>query len=99
MSTKTRPDAMEAFVRRVKDLLPADVYLLDTHPYEGHDPNVHVAIIADVDDDTLNAGQPQIARAVEEANLEVGFDPVLVYHLGQPENQLASIARENGVRL
>ena len=34
MNTTTRSDAMAAFAHRVKELLPAEVYLLDAHPYE-----------------------------------------------------------------
>ena len=99
MNTTTRSDAMAAFAHRVKELLPAEVYLLDAHPYEGDDENLHVAIIADVEDDRLNAAQPALAQATEEANIELDFDPLIVYHVGQPHNQLAGIAREEGVRL
>jgi hypothetical protein len=52
MSTTTRSDALRALAHRVKDMLPAEVDLLDAHPYEADD-NVHVAIIADVDDARL----------------------------------------------
>ncbi len=93
MDTTTCSDALRAFTQRVQEVLPAEVYLLDTHPYEGDDENVHVAIIADVDDDRLNAAQPTLAQAVEDTNIELDFDPVIVYHLGQPHNQLADIAR------
>jgi len=99
MSTKTPSDAIETFANRVKEVLPAEVYLLDTHPYEGEDENLHVAIIADIEDDRINAAQPALAQATEETNIELGFDPLVVYHVGQPHNQLAGIAREEGVRL
>jgi hypothetical protein len=99
MSTTTRSDALRAFAHRVRDVLPAEVYLLDAHPYEGDDENVHVAIIANVDNDRLNAAQPAVAQAVEETNLKLGFDPLLVYHIGQPHNELAGIARKEGVQL
>lgn len=99
MSTKTRSDVIEAFAHRVKEVLPAEVYLLDTHPYEGEDENLHVAIIADVEDDRLNAAQPALAQVTEETNIELGFDPLIVYHVGQPHNQLAQFAREEGIRL
>lgn len=99
MSTTTRSAAIEAFAHRVKEVLPAEVYLLDAHPYEGDDENLHVAIIADVDDDRINVAQPALAEATEEINIELGFDPLVVYHVGQPHNQLAGIAREEGVRL
>ena len=75
MSTTTRSDAIRALAHRVKDVLPAKVYLLDAHPYEADDENVHVAIVADVDDDRLNEAQPALAQAVEDTNLELGFDP------------------------
>ena len=99
MSTATRSDALEAFVRRVEHVLPATVYLLDTHPYESDDGNLHVAVIADVDDDALNTAQPAVAAAIEEANIALGFDPLLVYHIGQPDDQLATIAKNEGIRL
>ena len=99
MSTTTRSDATRSFAHRVRETLPAEVYLLDAHPYEGDDDNVHVAIIADVDSDRLNAAQPSLAEAVEDANIELGFDPLIVHHVGQPHNQLAEIARKEGVQL
>ena len=99
MSTTTRSDAVEMFAHRVKEVLPSDVYLLDTHPYEGDDNNLHVAIIADVDDERINAAQPALAQVTEETNIELGFDPLIVYHVGQPHNQLAQFAREEGIRL
>lgn len=99
METITRSEALEALVRRVKEVLDAEIYLLDGHPYEGADDNVHIAIIATVDDDTLNAAQPALAHAVEDANIALGFDPLLVYHAGQPHNRLAAIAKAEGVRL
>lgn len=99
MSTATRSNAIRAFANRVKGILSAEVYLLDTHPYEGDDENLHVAIIADVEDDRINSVQPDLARAIEDANIELGFDPLIVYHIGQPHNQLARIAREEGVQI
>jgi len=99
MKTTTRSDAIRALAHQVKEMLPAEVYLLDAHPYEADDENVHVAIVADVDDDRLNEAQPALARAVEDANLELDFDPLIVYHIGQPHNQLAEIARQEGVQL
>ena len=99
MSTATRSDTIRALARRVKEVVPADVYLLDTHPYETDDDNVHVAIIADVDDDRLYAAQPALAQAVEDANIELDFDPLIVYHVGQPRNRLAAVAQEEGVEL
>ena len=99
MSTTTRSDAIRALAHRVKDVLPAEVYLLDAHPYEADDENVHVAIVADVDDDRLNEAQPALAQAVEDTNVELNFDPLIDYHVGQPHNQLATIARQDGVQL
>ena len=99
MSTTTRSDALLTLAHRVKEVLPAEVYLLDAHPYEADDENVHVAIVADVDDDRLNDAQPALARAVEDTNLDLDFDPLIVYHIGQPHNQLAKIARQEGVQL
>lgn len=99
MDTTARADALETLGHRIKDVLPAEVYLLDSHPYEGDDENLHVAVIADVEDDRINAIQPDLARAIEDANIELGFDPLIVYHVGQPHNRLARIAREEGVRL
>lgn len=99
MSTTTRSDAIRALAHRVKDVLPAEVYLLNAHPYEGEDQNVHVAIIADVESERLNEAQPALARAVEDTNVDLGFDPLVVYHVGQPHNQLAAIARQAGVQL
>ena len=94
MSTATRSDALEMFVQRVQQALPATVYLLDTHPYESDDGNLHVAVIADVDNDALNTAQPAVAAAIEEANIAL-----LVYHIGQPNDQLATIAEDEGIRL
>lgn len=99
MSTTTRSDALRSFAYRAREILPAEVYLLDGHPYEGDDDNVHVAIIADVGSDRLNAAQPALAEAVEDTNIELGFDPLIVYHVGQPHNHLAGIARKQGVQL
>jgi len=99
MSTTTRSDALRAFTHRIQEILPAEVYLLDAHPYEGDDENLHVAIIADVDNDQLNEAQPTLAQAVENTNIALDFDPLLVYHVGQPHNQLAEVARREGVQL
>jgi hypothetical protein len=99
LSTKARSNAIEAFTHRVKEVLPAEVYLLDTHPYEGEDENLHVAIIADVEGDRLNAAQPALAQATEEANVDLAFDPLVVYHVGQPHDQLAGGSREEGSRV
>ncbi|MFB6280362.1 MAG: hypothetical protein ABEK75_12720 [Salinibacter sp.] len=38
---------------------------------KGNDGPLHVAVIADLGDDRLNAVQPALARATEEANLEL----------------------------
>ena len=99
MSTTTRSDALRAFAHWGKEVLPAEVDLLDAHPYESDDENVHVAIAADVDDDRLNDAQPALARAVEETNLNLDFHPLIVYHVGQPHNRLAALAQEEDVRL
>lgn len=99
MGTTTRSDVIRSLVYRVREILPAEVYLLDAHPYEGSDDNVHVAVITDVDNDRLNAAQPALAQVVEDANIELDFDPLIVYHVGQPHNQLAGIARKEGVQL
>jgi len=99
MSTKTRSDAIDAFAHRVEEVLPAEVYLLDVYPHEEDDENLHVAIIADVDDDRLNAAQSALAQATEETSIEIDFDSLRVYHVGQPHNQLAGIVRKEGFRL
>lgn len=99
MDTTTRSDALDMFVHRMQQVLPAEVYLLDAHPYESDDENLHVAVIANVDDDTLNAAQPAVAAAIEEANIALGFNPLLVYHIGQPHNQLATTAQSKGIQL
>ncbi|WP_141491564.1 hypothetical protein [Longimonas halophila] len=99
MDITTRSDALDTLVNRVQQILPAEVYLLDAHPYESDDGNLHIAVIADADDDMLNGAQPAIASAVEEANIALGFNPLLVYHIGQRHNQLASIAEKEGIRL
>ena len=99
MSTTARSDAIRAFAHRVKEVLPAEVYLLNAHPYEGEDQKVHVAIIADVESERLNDAQPALVRAVEDTNVDLDFDPLVVYHVGQPHNQLVAVARQDGVQL
>jgi hypothetical protein len=100
MSTTTaRSDTIEALVQRIKETLPAEVYHLSADPYEGADGNLHLAVIADVTDGELRAARPAIAEAVEAANIELGFEPLVVFHTGQPHCQLARVAREEGVRL
>ena len=100
MSQTTLADAVDTLVATIKDLLPAEVYHLCSDPHEGgYDGHIHIAIIADVDDDRLNEAQSAIAKAVEDANISLDFEPLIVYHISQPGGILDRIAREEGVRL
>lgn len=100
----TKPNVIEALVRQVKDLFPedrAEVYHLPTHPYEGEyeEDVVHLAVIADVEDNRLNETRTPLSKLVEEANIRLNFEPLLVFHTGRPDRPLAGIARKEGIRL
>jgi hypothetical protein len=99
-----KPDAIETLVRQVKDLFPqgaAEVYHLPTHPYKGEyeEDVVHLAVIADVEDEELNEARTPLSKQVEEANISLNFEPLVVFHTGQPGRPLAGIARKEGIRL
>ena len=99
MSTKAQSEVIEALVGRTQESVPADVYHLRFHPYEGGDDHIHLAIIADVGLGRLNQARSAIAKAVEEANLSLGFEPQIVFHTAPPESTLSQVARKEGVRL
>lgn len=51
------------------------------------------------DDDELNKARTPLSKRVEEANINLNFEPLVVFPTGQPGRPLAGIARKEGIRL
>ena len=101
MKTAPKADALEKFARSLKQLDDRiQVYLLPSDP-EGasQDNDLHVAVLADVDDDQLGALNGPIADIVQDINVELDYDPFVVAHPTNRDDALARSARQSGVRL
>ncbi|NBB74755.1 MAG: hypothetical protein GVY35_13890 [Bacteroidetes bacterium] len=102
MKAVTTPDALEKLARQIKTLdEQADVYFLPFDPHDGpsRDNDIHIAVLADVDDARMSTLSEGIAELLEAINLELGFDPFVVAHPTNRNGMLARTARDEGVRL
>lgn len=101
MKTLKTPDALDSLARRVKQLDDSvEVFVLPFDP-EGpsSDNDLHIAILADVDDSRMNELVERIAEIVESVNVELDFDPYVVAHPSNTESMLSRSARTDGIRL
>jgi|GEM_PF-4389036 len=101
MKTAPKADALEKLARLLKQLDDRiEVYVLPSDP-EGpsQDNDLHVAVLADVDDGRLGDLNYAIANAVQDINLELEYDPFVIAHPTNRNDALARSARQSGVRL
>lgn len=101
MKTLKTPDALDTLARRVKRLeQDVEVYVLPFDP-EGpsRDNDLHLAVLANVDDRRMDVLVEKLAQIVQDVNVELDFDPFVVAHPTSTESTLARSAREEGVRL
>lgn len=101
MKTAPKADALEKLARSLKQLDDRiQVYLLPSDP-EGpsQDNDLHVAVLADVDDNRLVELDDAIADVVQDINGELDYDPFVVVHPTNRDDMLARSARQSGVRL
>jgi hypothetical protein len=77
-----------------------EVYVLPCDP-EGPSPDndLHVAVLADVDDRRMSELIEALAEIVQSVNVNLGFDPFVVAHPTNRESSLAKSARSDGVRI
>lgn len=101
MKTAPEADALEELARTLKQVDDRiQVYLLPSDP-EGpsQDTDLHVAVLANVEDERLMTLNEAIADIVEDVNLKLNYDPFVVAHPTNRDDMLAKSARKNGVRL
>jgi len=101
MKTAPKADVLEEFTRSLKQLDDRiQVYLLPSDP-EGssQDNDLHIAVLADVDDERLEDLNIAVADAVQDVNLELDHDPFVVAHPTNRDDMLARSARQSGVQL
>jgi hypothetical protein len=101
MKTASKADALEELARALKQVDDRiQVYVLPSDP-EGlsQDDDLHVAVVADVDDNRLSDLNGAIAEVVQDVNLELDYDPFVVAHPTNQEGMLAQSVRHSGTRL
>jgi len=101
MKTAPKADALEKLARSLKQLdNRIQVYVLPSDP-EGpsQDNDLHVAVLADVDDERLLDLNDAIANAVQDINLELDYDPFVVAHPTNQDGGIAQSARQSGMRI
>lgn len=101
MKTAPKADALEKLARLLKQLDDRiEVYVLPSDP-EGpsQDNDLHVAVLADVDDGRLGDLNYAITNAVQDINLGLEYDPFVIAHPTNRNDALARSARQSGVRL
>lgn len=101
MKTAPKADALEKLVRTLKQLDDrSQVYVLPSDP-EGpsQDNDLHVAVLADVDDERFMDLNDAIADVVRDINLELDYDPFVVAHPTNRDGGIVQSARRNGTRL
>jgi hypothetical protein len=101
MKTAPASDALEKLARRVKRLdEQVELYVLPGDP-EGPSPenDLHVAVLANVDDRRMSALSDTLAEIVQAVNVDLGFDPFVVAHPTNRDSTLARTARSDGVQL
>jgi hypothetical protein len=101
MKTAPKADALEKLARTLKQLDDRiQVYLLPSDP-EGpsQDDDLHIAVLADVDDERLMNLNDAIADVVQDVNLDLDYDPFVIAHPTNRDGGIAQSARQSGVRL
>jgi hypothetical protein len=101
MKTLKTPDALDSLARRVKQFDDSvEIFVLPFDP-EGpsSDNDLHIAVLADVDDSRMDEFMGMLAETIESTNVELDFDPFVVAHPSNTDSMLARSARNEGVRL
>jgi hypothetical protein len=101
MKTASKADALEELARALKQVDDRiQVYVLPSDP-EGlsQDDDLHVAVLADVDDNRLSDLNSAIAEVVQDVDLELDHDPFVVANPTNQEGMLAQSVRHSGTRL
>jgi hypothetical protein len=101
MKTASKADALEELARALKQVDDRiQVYVLPSDP-EGlsQDDDLHVAVVADVDDNRLSDLNGAIAEVVQDVNLELDYDPFVVAHPTNRDGGIARSARQSGMRI
>lgn len=101
MKAAPKADALEKLARTLKQLSDRiQVYLLPSDP-EGpsQDDDLHVAVLADVEDERLLDLNDAIADVVQDVNLDLDYNLFVVAHPTNRDDMLAQSARQSGVRL
>lgn len=101
MKTAPKADALERLARSLKQLDDRiQVYLLPSDP-EGpsQENDLHVAVLADVDDGRLMDLSDIIADVMQDINLELDYDPFVVVHPTNRDGVTAHAARHSGTCL
>jgi hypothetical protein len=101
MKTASKADALEELARALKQVDDRiQVYLLPSDPQgPSQDNDLHVAVLANVEDKRLMALNESIADIVQDINLKLNYDPFLVAHPTNRDDMLAQSARHSGTRL
>jgi hypothetical protein len=101
MKTASKADALEELARALKQVDDRiQVYVLPSDPHgPSQDNDLHVAVLANVEDERLMALNEAIADIVQDINLKLSYDPFVVAHPTNRDDMLAQSARKNGVRL
>lgn len=100
MKTASKADALEELARALKQVGDRiQVYVLPSDPKgPSQDHGLHVAVLADVDDNRLSDLNSAIADAVQDINQELGYDPFVVAHPTNRDGVTAHSARQSGTR-
>jgi hypothetical protein len=101
MKTASKADALEELARAIKQVDDRiQVYVLPSDP-EGlsQDDDLHVAVVADVDDKRLMDLNNAIADVVQEINVDLDYDPFVVAHPTNRDGRIARSARQSGMRI
>lgn len=101
MKAAPTSDALETLARQIKDLDEhVEVYVLSSAPRGSNaDDALHVAVLAEVDDQRMSALSDALAEIVQSVNLDLDFDPFVIAHPTNRESTLARRARNDGVRI
>lgn len=101
MKALTKSEALERLARKITRIDErTEVYVLPSGPHgPSGDNDLHVAVLADVDDQRMVELSEAVAEVVQEVNVEMGFEPFVVAHPTNRNAMVARMARTEGVRL
>jgi hypothetical protein len=101
MKTASKADALEERARALKQVDDRiQVYLLPSDPQgPSQDNDLHVAVLANVDDKRLMDLNNAIADVVQDINVDLDYDPFVVAHPTNRDGGIARSARQNGMRI